>query len=153
MPTALYVHPSGLDRLPGILRVYEGCARVLSGQVEGTTIVKLRRQEPKISYLSYPRFDEDGHPSLAMSVRVDLRSFDLKYRNFAESSDPPILHRKEEFVPKDYPSREVFTELTHEEEAAGMFENPNEIGSRQRWDVRLKSRNLRILGHQLNRSA
>lgn len=149
MPSALYVHASGLDRLPGILRVYEGCARVLSGQVEGTTIVKLRRQEPKVSYLSYPQFDEDGHPSLTLSVRVDLRSFDLKYRNFSESADPPILHRKEEFVPEDYPLKDKFRRLTVAEEAAGLFEHSEEIGSRHRWNSRLQARNVRITGHHL----
>ena len=112
MPTALYVHADSLHGLPEVLRVYEGCARVLTGDVEGTTILKLRRHEPKISYLSYPSFDADAHPALRASVRVDLRSLHLKYREFAESADPPILHRKEEFVPEGYPNRESFASLT-----------------------------------------
>jgi DNA phosphorothioation-associated putative methyltransferase len=149
MPTALYVHVVGLDRLSGILRVYEGCARVLSGQVEGTTIVKLRRDEPKVSYLSYPSFDQDGHPCLATSLRVDLRSLNLKHRSFIESTDPPILHRKEEIVPDDYPNRESFVSLTRSEEAVGLFQNPEMIGSRERWISELKSRHVRVVGHEV----
>lgn len=151
MPTALYVHIAGLDRLSGILRVYEGCARVLSGQVEGTTIVKLRRDEPKISYLAYPSFDLDGHPSLTSSVRVDLRSLHLKYRNFMESADPPILHRKEEFVPEDYPNRESFVQLTRAEDAAGLYEHPESIGSRVRWETELQTRHVRVVDHEIQR--
>ena len=149
MPAALYVHVAGVDRLAGILRVYEGCARVLSGQVEGTTIVKLRRDEPKVSYLSYPTFNDDGHPSLTASVRVNLRSLDLRHRNFIQSTDPPILHRKEEFVPDDYPGRETFAGLTKAEESAGLFENPEDIGSLQHWNARLKLRHLRIVDHEV----
>src|SRR4029078_6204942 len=61
MPMALYVHVSGLSRLAPILRVYEGCARVLAGSVEGTTIIKFRRHEPKVSYLGYPDFEAEAH--------------------------------------------------------------------------------------------
>jgi DNA phosphorothioation-associated putative methyltransferase len=149
MPTALYVHASSLNQLPGVLRVYEGCARVLAGMVEGTTVIKLRRQEPKISYLSYPSFDEEAHPCLTTSVRVDLRSFHLKYRDFTESADPPVLHRKEEFVPEDYPNRGTFAALTQAEEAAGLYQHPENIGSRERWQATLSSHRVVINGHDL----
>jgi DNA phosphorothioation-associated putative methyltransferase len=151
MPTALYVHAESLNRLPGILRVYEGCARVLSGAVEGTTIVKLRRHEPKISYLAYPSFNDDAHPSLASSVRIDLQSFHLKYRDFKDSTDPPILHRKEEFVSEDYPNRGMFCALTSAEEAAGLFAHPEQIGSKERWEALLGKQRLRVHDHTLVR--
>ena len=127
MPTALYVHTEGLNRLSGILRVLrEGCARVLSGAVEGTTIIKLRRHEPKISYLGYPGFDDDAHPHLTKSVRVDLRSLHLKYRDFTESPDPPILHRKEEFVPEDYPNERTVRRPDYCRGAGGAVLEPGE---------------------------
>lgn len=151
MPTALYVHAGSVNRLSEILRVYEGCARVLSGAIEGTTIIKLRRHEPKISYLAYPSFDDDAHPRLATSVRVDLRSLHLKYRDFTESADPPILHRKEEFVPEDYPNRGMFAALTQAEEAAGLYAHPEMIGTRERWNTLLAAHQVRIAGHALRR--
>lgn len=149
MPTALYVHRFGLDRLPPLLRVYEGCARVLSGVVDGTTLIKFGRHEPKISYLAYPSFDDDAHPALIASVRVALRSLDLKYRDFLGSADAPILHRKEEFVPEDYPDRAKFVNLTRAENSAGLYCNPEAIGSRERWASLLDARGFRILGHSL----
>jgi DNA phosphorothioation-associated putative methyltransferase len=151
MPMALYVHIEGLHRLPGVLRVYEGCARVLTGEVEGTTILKLRRHEPKISYLAYPVFDADAHPALVRSLRVDLRSFHLKDRDFRDSSDPPILHRKEEFVPEDYPGRESFAALTRAEEEAGLYAITETIGTKARWETLLNEHRLRINGHSLER--
>jgi DNA phosphorothioation-associated putative methyltransferase len=151
MPTALYVHANTLHRLPGVLRVYEGCARVLTGEIEGTTIIKLRRHEPKISYLAYPAFDTEAHPSLVRSLRVDLRSFHLKDRDFTERTDPPVLHRKEEFVPEDYPGRETFAALTTAEEAAGLYAMPEHIGTKARWESLLHDRGVRIEGHTLLR--
>lgn len=149
MPTALYVHASTMNRLPATLRVYEGCARVLAGLVEGTTVIKLRRHEPKISYLAYPTFDSDAHPCLVTSVRVDLRSLHLKYRDFTDDPDPPILHRKEEFVPEDYPNREMFSALTRAEEAVGLYQHPDRIGSRERWHAALAARRVRIDDHNV----
>jgi DNA phosphorothioation-associated putative methyltransferase len=65
LPAALYVHESALEHLSPTLRVFEGCARGYIGRVEGTNIIKLFRQEPKVSYLSYPEFESDPHPALA----------------------------------------------------------------------------------------
>ena len=152
MPAALYVHAKSLHRLPGVLRVYEGCARVLAGEVEGATILKLRRHEPKISYLTYPLFDKDAHPLLVRSLRVDLRSFHLKDRNFAESSDPPILHRKEEFVPEDYTGRATFAALTRAEEEAGLYQKPQQIGTKLQWESQLRDQRVLIEGHTLVRT-
>ncbi|MGI5836414.1 MAG: DNA phosphorothioation-associated putative methyltransferase, partial [Chloroflexota bacterium] len=105
---ALYVHISALPRLAPLLRVYEGCGRALTGTVDHANIIKLNRIEPKITYLAYPDFDRDPHPALTVSVRADLRRLDIKYRDFRDSPNPPILHRKETFVAPDYPWREKF---------------------------------------------
>ena len=90
-----------------------------------------------------------SHPPLTTSVRVDLRSLHLKYRDFTDSADPPILHRKEEFVPEDYPRRSMFAALTVAEEAAGLYANPESIGSRERWQATLCSRGLIVRGHEI----
>lgn len=151
MPTALYVHAAGLGRLAPILRVYEGCAQVLSGVVEGTTIIKLRRHEPKISYLAYPAFDGAAHPELAFSVRVDLQSFGIKYRDFRDTENPPVLHRKELFVPHDYPERNAFAELSTEEAAHGLLDDTQAIGLKKQWDDVLRKKGWDVRGHKLIR--
>jgi DNA phosphorothioation-associated putative methyltransferase len=91
-----------------VLRVYEGCGRVLVGEVDKANIVKLSRDRPKVSYLSYPNFETDPHPALARTVVTypgDLRVF---YREYEPTSNRPILHRKEQMVADDYPLRGKF---------------------------------------------
>jgi DNA phosphorothioation-associated putative methyltransferase len=146
---ALYIHVSALSNLAPLLRVYEGCGRALTGAVEGTTIIKLNRIEPKVSYLAYPDFDADPHPALSTSVRAHLRRLDLKFRDFRGSTNPPILHRKETFVATDYPFRDAFASLTAQEEEMGLLSDTLAIGTRNRWLEVLASHNLRLRGHEL----
>jgi len=146
---ALYVHVSSLPRLSPILRIYEGCARNYIGDVQEANIIKLHRLKPKVSYLSYPKFDRDPHPSLKGSLVFHLQSFDLKYYNFSDSENPPILHRKETFVPSDYPHRKKFEKLTKQEEKQGLFENTKIIGTKNGWNEVLKLKKVHLRGHQL----
>jgi len=101
---ALYVHVSAVNLLSPLLRVYEGCARTLMGAVEGATLVKLRRDKAKVSYLVYPAFDDEGHPPLAETYVADLRRLRIDHRDYRTSPNPPLLHRKETFVASDYPA-------------------------------------------------
>jgi len=146
---ALYVHICAIQLLPPILRVYEGCARNYVGVPDGANIIKLHRQKPKVSYLSYPDFDKAPHPTLHGALVVPLRDFDVKFWEWASSDNPPILHRKEEFVPKDYPHREKFESLTRQEEKAGLFSHPSTIGRLQQWNQLVLDKKLRFVGHRL----
>ncbi|OZV72169.1 hypothetical protein CA850_32610 [Micromonospora echinospora] len=151
-PEALYVHQAASQQLSPLLRVYEGCARVLTGSVADANIIKLSRTGPKVSYLSYPQFDQDPHPTLATSVRADLRRLDVKYTDFRESANPPVLHRKETFVADDYPQREKFARLTRQEEKAGLLEASSSIGTQEGWRIRLVNAGYRLQGHRLVRT-
>ena len=151
-PEALYVHTAGIDRLPPILRVYEGCARNYVGAVEGANLVKLHRLKPKVSYLSYPDFDRDPHPALAGALVVPLNSFDVKYWNYLDAANPPILHRKEEFVPPEYPGRDKFAKLTKQEEGRGLYEDTSRIGRRDGWNFVLQEKQVKLRGHQIIRT-
>lgn len=119
-PEALYVHFGAIDQLPASLRVFEGCARAYIGRVDGANIVKLSRLEPKISYLSYPAFEDDPHPALAQSLSVHLQTFRVRTRDYSDFRNPPILHRKETFLPAEHPLRAKFARLTAAEEAKGL---------------------------------
>ena len=148
--SALYVHRTALETLPPVLRVYEGCAHVLVGEVEGANIIKLHRDHPQISYLSYPNFDSDPHPALQGSLLVNLRSFKTSYREYSESDNPPVLHRKEQFVAEGYECREQFAALTKDEENAGLYEDPTGIGARLAWDRLLAEKGIRIDHHRIH---
>jgi hypothetical protein len=150
-PEALYVHVTAIEDLPPLLRVYEGCGQALAGTVEEATIVKLHREKPQVSYLSYPSFDRDPHPALATVVVARLGSLNLTYRDFRASDNPPILHRKETFVARTYPGRDRFARLTAQEEKMSLLSSPT-IGTHHGWVEALASGGFEVRGHRLVRS-
>jgi DNA phosphorothioation-associated putative methyltransferase len=150
-PSALYVHTSALSQLPPILRIYEGCARAYIGAVEGANLIKLHRGIPQVSYLAYPDFERDPHPALAAALIVPLRTFQIHYREYMDSKNPPILHRKETFLPPDHPLRPKFARLTRQEERWGLYDVPERIGTREGWHQRLAEQGICLAGHQLIR--
>jgi DNA phosphorothioation-associated putative methyltransferase len=148
-PSALYVHKSALAELPPVLQVYEGCARVLSGTVEHANLVKLSVTAPQVSYLSYPRFDRDAHPTLSSAVTVHLRRLSVDWRDYSRSENPPLLHRKEEFLGSVHVRRDLYSKLTSSEVKAGLYEHPEKIGTVLGWQSALSSRGLEVRGHRL----
>lgn len=149
-PEALYVHSSALSQIPALLRVFEGCARVVVGDVDAE-VIKLDRGRAKISYLSYPDFDEVAHPELRQSIVVWLDTMRARLYDFSNRANPPILHRKETFVGQDYPRRDLFARLTRQEEKRGLLDQPT-IGTREGWEAVLADRGFKVAGHVLRRS-
>jgi DNA phosphorothioation-associated putative methyltransferase len=149
LPDALYFHASVLPELPPFLRVYEGCAKALAGSLPAT-VIKLHRQQRKVSYLFYPEFEKDPHPALTASLRVDLRTFDIRFTDFRESANPPILHRKETLLTRDHPLYPKFARLTCQEERADLLGVPG-IGTRNTWNKLLDQEGWRLAGHRLLR--
>jgi DNA phosphorothioation-associated putative methyltransferase len=152
-PDALYIHRDILNELSPLLRIYEGCARVLTGEVEATTLVKLSRLEPKVSYLVYPDFEKDPHPALLTSVRADFKRLDVKMRDYSQVGNPPVLHRKETFVTPEHPLHQKFSTLTKQEVRAGLLEDSNKIGTRVGWQLRLEEFGYVVRGHRLFKAA
>jgi DNA phosphorothioation-associated putative methyltransferase len=151
-PTALYVHRSALAMLSPFLRIYEGCATALIGTIEDANVIKLHHDEPAVSYLDYPNFENDPHPALAASAKVHLQSFRINIRSYRDRANPFILHRKEAFVAETHPLREKFVRLTRQEERHGLYEAPSQIGTREGWEQMLVARGVRLRGHRVIRS-
>lgn len=152
-PTALYVHRSALGQLAPVLQVYEGCARILAGTIEQANMIKLSVRQPQVSYLSYPQFDNDAHPALAAAVTVSLRKLTVDWRDYSKTDNPPVIHRKEEFVTADHPRRALWARLTRAEMRAGLYEHPERIGTLQGWQGTLETAGIKVRGHRLNRLA
>ena len=152
-PDSLYVHVSAVQDLPVLLRVYEGCARSLLGEIPQATLVKLRRDKPKVSYLCYPTFDDEGHPALSETFVADLRKLRTDHYHYAGRDNPPVLHRKECFVAEEYPHKAAFRALTEAEEASGLLDDAAGIGTLLYWNDRLKQRGFRVNGNGLERIA
>lgn len=150
LPTDLYVHESGVGLLPPVLRVYEGCARWLAGEVDAD-LVKLATDKPKVSYLLYPGFEKDPHPVLRRSLYVRLAALHVGVRDYSATENPPILHRKEAFLAPDHPLRERFARLTAQEERWGLLDEVRTIGTRDGWQERLEASGAALKGHRLVR--
>ncbi len=132
LPDSLYVHTSAVPYLPLALQVFVGCGRAVVGDMEGDVIVKILKKATSVSFLLYRNFDTDPHPELLLSTKVDLRSGHSYPRDYSKSDNPPILHRKETFVTKDYPHYEEFCRTTAHEEKLGLLSR-NGIGFRKSW--------------------
>jgi len=148
-PNALYIHESALCALSPALRLYEGCASGYVGKIKGANIIKLHRSEPRVSYLSYPRFDEDAHPALGVALSVHLQTFRIRVRDYGSRSNRPILHRKELFVAEEYPGFRKFARLTRIEENKGLYQQADNIGYEQGWNDMLVHKGLYFRGHRL----
>jgi DNA phosphorothioation-associated putative methyltransferase len=151
-PTALYVHRTALGLLPPVLQVYEACARVLCGTIDQANMIKLSVAQPQVSYLTYPRFDRDAHPTLAASVTVNLRKLSVDWRDYSRSENPPLLHRKEEFIGPDHTRRELYAALTRAEMRAGLYAHPETIGTLAGWHSVLADAGVQLRGHRLVRT-
>lgn len=150
LPNALYVHVSAIEALEPVLKLYESHARShVEPKLAKVTLVKFNLDQPKISYLFYPEFESDAHPALQSSIQVDLVNHQIASRDYSDTDNPPILHRKETFVTPDHPLHKEFTDLTRAEEAAGLLDNSRLIGTYQAWQKRLQEYGVEIQAHRL----
>ena len=151
LPTALYVHGTALDALDPLLRVYEGCARAYLGTLDGANLIKLHRHSGKVSYLAYPDFETNPHPAFLRSVKLSLRTREIDCFDYAASTNPPVLHRKETFLASDHPLHAKFARLTQQEEKHSLLDDTATIGTREGWEARLIARGFTVRGHRLVR--
>jgi DNA phosphorothioation-associated putative methyltransferase len=151
LPDDLYVHAAAVNSLDPVLRLYEGCGRAYLGEVEGANLIKIHRRTGKLSYLVYPEFDTDPHPSLQRCVKLNLRTRQIECYDYAQCANPPVLHRKETFLTPEDERRAKFARLTQQEENAGLLAEASGIGTRDGWDQRLSETGYALKGHRLVR--
>jgi DNA phosphorothioation-associated putative methyltransferase len=152
LPDDLYLHRSALDALEPLLRIYEGCGRAYLGEVESANVIKIHRRSGKLSYLVYPDFEDDPHPALLRCFRLNLRARQIECYDYAQSKNPPVLHRKESFLLPEDSLYGKFARLTAQEEKHGLLEDPRGIGTREGWARRLAERGFVLKGHRLVRN-
>ncbi len=137
LPDALYVHRSALPLLNIALRSLEKKAQAKVNDAQQATLVKFSLTKSQLSYLFYPDFDDQPHPALKTSVKVDVETGEVSTRDYSQTANPFVLHRKETFLSYDYPLYEKFRHLTCQEEALGLLKNPTTIGTAKGWQQRL----------------
>ncbi|MEM2146574.1 MAG: methyltransferase domain-containing protein [Candidatus Jordarchaeaceae archaeon] len=113
-------------------------------------IVKVDVKRKKVSFLWYPHFDEDPHPSLKEWINIDLDS-GKTVRRMEKENNPPILHRKETFLDKHDPRFHRFATLTAQEMEAGLYEPKFlcRIGRKKAWESFLHNKGVEIVDHNV----
>ena len=123
-----------MHELPSELQKFiPAVARALNLSDEQWNLIKLFKNEFRLSLLNYPNFYSDSYPVLEQSLNVDLSKLSHKVTCYRSSDNPPILHRKETMILPGSDYYEHFTTLTEEGEKAGLYENTRTIGFKRSW--------------------
>ncbi|MGB6222593.1 DNA phosphorothioation-associated putative methyltransferase [Haloferula sp.] len=151
LPGAVYLVDPGDDPegLPSALRITVGELRKRLEIDDSFNLLKFHIASPKISFLSYPDFERKPHPELKEAVIVDLISGKVRRDDYRARANPPILHRKETFIPVDHRLHAKFARLTREEEEAGLLEETSRIGFRLNWEKLLADKGVGFRAHRL----
>jgi SAM-dependent methyltransferase len=149
LPNALYLYrDETADFEPELNKLLAQLVAVY--QIGGEfNLVKFRTDELKISFLSYPDFFEVAHPVLCKAITIDLVKGKARQTDYKKNINPPILHRKETFLPADHSLWKAFRTLTSAEEAAGLYEETSTIGFKLNWERLLQEKGITIQGHSL----
>ncbi len=148
---ALVVHRSLLEHLEPLLRIYEGCARTLVGEIDEANVIKLHRFSGKVSYIAYPDFETLAHPPLRQRVKVTLPTLNIDMFDYSDWPDPPLLFRKDELVHPNDPQFKLFSTLTKQELKAGLLPEPDARQQQSTWEMRLREAGFKLRGHRLTK--
>lgn len=150
LPSAVYVFDLGEDQnVPSVLRITVTELRKRLEIGSDFNLLKFHTASPKISFLSYPDFEKRPHPELNEAVIVDLVTGKVRRDDYRKRANPPILHRKETFIPDDHPLFRKFSKLTREEEQAGLLDETSRIGFKLNWEQALADKDYALRGHRL----
>lgn len=147
LPGDLYVHTSAEDELPALVRLVVWAAKRIVGELN-YELLKVALDGRAVAFLSYPGFDEVAHPALRRSVRVYLPKASYEVRDYSQTANPPILHRKDRLVSESYPLYREFRTLTEQEEKYGLLSG-GDIGFKTGWEALLSSYRLAVEGHRV----
>lgn len=124
LPGAVYLLDPGDDaRVPSLLRITIAELRKRLEIGPQFNLLKFHTASPKISFLAYPDFEKHPHPALAESIIVNLVTGKTRRDEYRGRANPPILHRKETFLPPDHALHTKFAKLTRQEETAGLLDD------------------------------
>lgn len=133
-----YVHLSAVDHLQDEVhrrRIREAAEALCAMPGASPNVAKICLRTGRLSLLSYPDFDDAPFPELAASwIFAPGSVTPTSHRVYADSLNPPILHRKELLVPPGYPGRDGWATLTLVAEQLGLFDDTTTIGFRVNWE-------------------
>ncbi|WP_413674401.1 DNA phosphorothioation-associated putative methyltransferase [Massilia cellulosiltytica] len=146
----VYGHVTALAAWPDALRARIEHAATLARVTPGEhfNVVKMHALGEQLSLLAYEDFDAVPFPTLSKSWRVNVVTATVVYRDYADSRNPPVLHRKELLLSPDDPRIPGYAALTRTAEALGLFDDPSRIGFREQWLARIASRGYALQGDE-----
>lgn len=145
---ALIFHRSGLDKLEPLLRIYEGCARALVGEIDETNVIKLHRFSGKVTYIAYDKFDSQPFPELKLRVKITLPTLDIDVFDYSAYADTSLLVIKADLVAFDYPKKTLFNKLKRQQEKLNLFADVDQIKKSDLPEILIKNR-VSLRGHEL----
>lgn len=150
LPDALYLHRDAMLELPPELQKFiPAVALALNLPDDQWNLIKLFKNEFRLSLLNYPDFYSDSYPALEQSLNVDLSKLSHKVTYYRTSDNPPILHRKETMILPESDYYEHFASLTKEGEKAGLYENTRTIGFKRSWLNLIKKKGYHLVDGRL----
>lgn len=112
-------------------------------------VVRISENKESVSFLHYPDFFDQPFPKLGASWRVELNGTSRVHkRSYADSLNPPILHRKELLLPPIHKEILKFQALTNIAETLGLFEDPSRIGFQNQWEKLISEKGYRLIDHE-----
>jgi len=154
LPDSIYFHKDTFSDVPEALSKFiKIVAKALKIDDDNWNLIKVFRNDFRLSLLSYPSFFEDSYPALEQSVSVDLTKLSHRITSYSEQENPPILHRKETMILTNHESYEHFCMLTQEGEAAGLYENSRMIGFKKSWERLIEKHGYELVDGRLFRSS
>lgn len=154
LPDAVYFHRDALASIPVVLQKFiPAVAKAVSLPDDEWNLVKLFKNEFRLSLLYYPSFYEDSYPALEQSLNVDLSKLSHKVTCYRSSENPPILHRKETMLAPDSEYIELFREITQEGERAGLYENTRTIGFKRSWLNLIAKKGYQLIEGRLHQAS
>ena len=152
LPDAIYLHIDAFGEIPNDLSKF---TKIVANalKVSSWNVAKFSKKEFKLSLLFYPDFYKDSYPALERAVTVDLKRLEHKVINYTDSDNPPILHRKELFVPKSHEMYDLFCAITKEGENIGLYENTRIIGFRETWRNLIHKKGFTLVDGRLSKAS
>jgi len=138
-----YFHQASIDN--DTKELFAACRKLIdSDDLALCNVAKINARKRRVSFLQYLNFDDDPFPTLNGSWTVDVEANSVSFRSYADSLNPPILHRKELLVPLDHPARPAWALVTQAAEELGLFSSATTIGFRENWNRLISDRGFTL---------
>lgn len=148
----LYLHISAIDKVHDVdeRAVILSALRLLPDHARAAVnVVKLHRRSRRVTMMEYAGFDDDPFPALLNSWTALEGEDATRWRSYADSLNPPVLHRKELLVDDAYPGRSGWAQLTGQAESIGLFDDVKAIGFQWQWRRLMASKGYQLQAGQL----